>query len=1223
MKRLFVSIASFLIFVFSNFVPGNLMDAESSILGSWPLHEGQGSVSQDISGNMPAHNGTISMGSGYWTTDNNQNYLFFNGADTTGTYVSIANDFNFTDKITVEAYIKLQDKGYSPSEWQKSNHTVVAQTGSFELVVTGGDRLSLNLWTSQGLKSITVWGHSIFGAWHKVAFTYDGANILIYIDDKFSARAEHTGTLVNKATTYIGTSRNAGSMFAKGIISDVKIYNDITLGKKESAFMPVDTFGNPYADKLKSAYAQLSKINSMRTITVSFGTPRLDGELDDECWRKAQIIDNFLIAGSKPPAFAKEKTEAMICYDKDNLYIAMNCKESLITKIKKDIIEHDATIWLDDCIEIFLGKNPLDTYYHFFVNPAGVKADFATIFIDKSDLKGNRYKNDVNWNPKWKAVTNITSESWIAEIAIPWKELPGVEKADGLFVNLCRSEKPHGENSAIGYLGSEAFNDPEGFIKLSTGSKDFSENTFIALLGNIRDLSSKSNDFIRLHSSDKTSYRFPYAYDFGSSSSPVKAGFMQVTERSVYQKQKGYGFKKAEGLSSNIIKQNKWGPDELSCDYIEGKSDNEFIVDLPDGEYQVHVLAGDSDVPPPFSIYVNKEKKIDLTSGPNIYNLRSFPITVHNGSLHIALKGGNGWLLNGLVIYPKEDDFTLTGEMEKLEEDIWLGSNAEYIAGFTRYAYNEEKSLPVIDQEVKNCGFFLFSHSYLDIIYRNSVPSKKLSKDIEISATPGEYEPAAFSVVPVMDLKDFKIVCTDFIGSKGRIKSACIRLDEVKHYYHNYAGFNPVRYMRFPKVLENFSSHNLYRNNTYTFLITVKVPENAEAGEYFSTVTLQAGNGKSKSFKVKLLIYPFILDACDEYTFCMVYHLPGRNLKRGISGWDTLSQELCDMKEHGMNSVNFRPLVQNQWPELGGYRKAINVEGFTRLFEKAKEAGLTHTIPLCLEIYLPYYLEKAKIDFQPEEWTYVKDALLKLQSVCREKGLPDFYFYLDEPWMKERAYNYGKVFSYLKEYGLRNFCTVGKEEVYQALYPLLSVRCYGSRIGKQAEIRAEAAKDNFAFWVYNGPTWSYIPAKSRFTIGYKTWWEGARGHLVWDYAVLRAGMPLNPLSNPNGVFAHEIIPDLAGPVPTTTWEAIREGIDDIKYIRTLEKLIEKKQGAPEAKAAQAYLNSLRTKIEVASQHEVEWNNPSTGEPLEGTPLWPLYQYDEIRREIARHIVKCL
>gem|GEM_PF-1585503 len=1215
----------FFILIFSGLAFGNLVDAESSLLGSWPLHEGKGSVAQDISGNVPAYNGTISMGSGYWTTDNNQNYLFFNGADTTGTYASIAGNFNFTDKITVEAYIKLEDKGYPLSEWQKSNHTVVAQTGSFELVVTGGDRLSLNLWTSQGLKNVTVWGNSIFGAWHKVAFTYDGANILLYIDEKFKARAEHTGTLVNKSTAYIGASRNARSMFAKGIISDVKIYNSITIGKKESVFMPVDTFGNPYANDLKLAYAQLLKANNNRTIAASYGTPELDGKLDDECWKKTQVIGNFLIAGSNPPTFAKEKTEAMICYDKDNLYIAMNCKESLIAKLKKDIVEHDATIWLDDCIEIFLGKNPLTTYYHFFVNPAGIKADFATTFVDKSDLKGNRYKNDVNWNPNWKAFTSITSESWVVEVAIPWKELPGIEKVDDLLINLCRAEKPHGEDSAIGYLERGAFNDPEGFIKLSTGVKgpDSSEKNFIALLDNIRNLFSKSNDFIRLHSSDKTSYRFPYAYDFGSSSSPVKAGFMQVTERSIYQKQKGYGFKKAEGLSSNIIKQNKWGPDELSCDYIEGKADNEFIVDLPDGEYQVHVLAGDSEIPPLFSIHVNKEKKIDLTSGPNIYNLRGFPITVHNGSLSIALQGKNGWLINGLIIYPKKDDFTLAEEIEKLEKDIWLGGNAEYIASFTQYAYSAKKTLPVVKQEEKNCGFLLFSHSYLDIVYRNSVPDKRLDEDIEVSAAPGEYEPVTFSVVPLMDLEDFKITYTDFIGSKGRIKDAHIKLDEVKHYYHNYAGFIPVRYMRFPKVLESFSPHNLYKNNTYTFWITIKVPENAEAGEYFSMVTLQTSNGKSQSFRIKLLVYPFTLDICDDYTFCMVYHLPQKNLQRGVNGWNTLSRELRDMKEHGMNSVNFRPLVQNQWPELGEYRKTINVEGFTRLFESAKEAELTHTIPLCLEIYLPYYLEKAKIDFQPEEWTYVKDALLKLQSVCREKGLPDFYFYLDEPWMKERAYNYGKVFSYLKEYGLRNFCTVGKEEVYQALYPLLSVRCYGSRIGKQAEIRAEAAKGDFEFWIYNGPTWSYIPAKSRFTIGYRTWWEGAKGHLVWDYAVFREKMPLNPLSNPNGVFAHEIIPDLAGPVPTTTWEAIREGIDDIKYIRTLEKLIEKKRDAPEATAAQAYLNNLRIKIEVASQYEVEWNNPSTGEPLEGTPLWSSYQYNEIRREIARHIVKCL
>ncbi len=112
-------------------------------------------------------------------------------------------------------------------------------------------------------------------------------------------------------------------------------------------------------------------------------------------------------------------------------------------------------------------------------------------------------------------------------------------------------------------------------------------------------------------------------------------------------------------------------------------------------------------------------------------------------------------------------------------------------------------------------------------------------------------------------------------------------------------------------------------------------------------------------------------------------------------------------------------------------------------------------------------------------------------------------------------------------------------------------------------------------------------------------------------------MPLNPLSNPDGVHAHEIIPDLSGPISTTTWEAIREGIDDIKYIRTLELLIAAHPGTTEAAAAQAYLDGLKSDIDAARQGV--WCNPATGEPVTDLPLWSHSKYDEIRSDIVNHI----
>ncbi|MFA6715353.1 MAG: LamG-like jellyroll fold domain-containing protein [Victivallales bacterium] len=1211
-KRIFFIILKYIpVILLSVILPFNVFAAEKQLLADWPLDEGAGEKAIDKSGNR--NGGKIV--NARWI----KNRLYFNGNDS---YVQIpSGNIKSGDKITIEASIKLEKKGGNTADWRKNNQLIIGRSGVFELLVSAGDRLVLNLWTDAGLKTTTLYGYSVCGKWQQVAFSYDGENIILYVNGKAKARNELRGHLCrNQKPFCIGAAaRGKYCMFAKGIISEVKIYNGTGSGPQTESFVKIDTYNSLWAKKLQQACDKLGKLNQARTLNMAYGAPRLDGLLNDPCWQKAQKMKNFFIAGSMPPAFAEEKTEVRACYDKKNLYLGIVCRESSPAKIKAEVKERDSTIWLDDCVEIFIGKKPLKSYYHFFANSLGTKSDIKTEYLGQGRA-GSRYRNDKKWNPEWQVAAGRNADSWIAEIAIPWSSLPGITASGNTYINICREEKPHGENSSLGYLNSAHFNDPKGFVRLSAAAPQVAaEKQFMELQKDISILVEKNKKFYA--ALKEHPYSFPYAFDFGTASSPLKNGFVRVAQDSLYQGQ-GYGFKTGTALSGHANKINAYGPDKLSCDFIEGKTDNEFIVDLPSGDYMLYLLAGDRKVPPPFSIYVNGEKRMTAADGANIYRLRHFSFRVENGKVNIALKGENGWLLNGLIIYPRAKDSVFIKEIEKLEEDIYLGAHPEYIAGFTRYGYLDKKPFPPIDEKSRKRGFIMVPADPLNIIYEKSIPAsgKKFPGRIDMFAAQGEYEEIAFSVLPLEKLAGFKIDYTDFMGKNGRIAKSAVQLKEVKHYYHNFGGFIPARYMKFPKILENYSPHDLYTGKNCTFRLMVKVPAAAKPGNYYSTVTLGHGT-ESTDFKVNLTVYPFTLDPCRDYTFAMCYHLPAKNPARGIDGWNTLLLELKDMKEHNMNSVNFRPIVQNQWPELGVRSKSICVNGFAKLFRYAKQAGLTNDVPLCIELYLPYYLEKTKINFKENEWKYLKDALLELHAICRKEKLPGFYFYLDEPWMPERVYNYKNIFGYLKKAGLKNFCTVGQKPVYFPVFPFLDVRCYGNREGKLAEILKQTAETNSQFWVYNGPTWSYIPGKSRFTIGYKTWWEGAKGHMVWDYAIFRGGaMPLNPLSNPRGVQSHEILPNLRAPLSSTTWEAIREGIDDIKYIHTLEKLIASSTNNAVKTEAKKFLAEL--KADIGKVADKPWSNFADGRPLPDAeaPLSADY-FNSTRRKIAEYIIK--
>ena len=75
-----------------------------------------------------------------------------------------------------------------------------------------------------------------------------------------------------------------------------------------------------------------------------------------------------------------------------------------------------------------------------------------------------------------------------------------------------------------------------------------------------------------------------YAFDFGTSTSPVMEGFTQITQGTLYSKGRGYGLKDAKVWRSFDVLQ----PDPLYQDFICIESGG-LAVDVPNGKYRVFV----------------------------------------------------------------------------------------------------------------------------------------------------------------------------------------------------------------------------------------------------------------------------------------------------------------------------------------------------------------------------------------------------------------------------------------------------------------------------------------------------------------------------------------------------------------------------------------------------------------------------------------------------------
>jgi len=190
--------------------------------------------------------------------------------------------------------------------------------------------------------------------------------------------------------------------------------------------------------------------------------PVIDGELNDIAWNKSLRIKEFLIAGESgekiPP---KEKTEAYLCYDNKSLYIAFQCFDSQIDKIKATIKEDGGPVWSDDCVEIFLDTN-LDrrTYYHITINSLG-----KINVIDK--------ENNQPFTGKINRAVSVRSDRWIVEVEIPFSSLNFTNLTSQSWgFNLGRENHKRNEYSCTSATKYLNFHDVENYNLLVFPDKD-------------------------------------------------------------------------------------------------------------------------------------------------------------------------------------------------------------------------------------------------------------------------------------------------------------------------------------------------------------------------------------------------------------------------------------------------------------------------------------------------------------------------------------------------------------------------------------------------------------------------------------------------------------------------------------------------------------------------------------------------------------------------------
>ena len=146
--------------------------------------------------------------------------------------------------------------------------------------------------------------------------------------------------------------------------------------------------------------------------------PIIDGNIDDDAWNNATLLDDFLQFEPYNLIAPTVRTEVRVLYDDNNLYIAFinfdpNPDKIMLRRARRDDwragFDFNAD-WVGVGID---SRNDDKTGYWFAVNAAEVQLDVA--------ISGDGHGGfDGTWNAVWDSKVSINDEGWSAEIKIPF-----------------------------------------------------------------------------------------------------------------------------------------------------------------------------------------------------------------------------------------------------------------------------------------------------------------------------------------------------------------------------------------------------------------------------------------------------------------------------------------------------------------------------------------------------------------------------------------------------------------------------------------------------------------------------------------------------------------------------------------------------------------------------------------------------------------------------------
>ena len=490
------------------------------------------------------------------------------------------------------------------------------------------------------------------------------------------------------------------------------------------------------------------------------------------------------------------------------------------------------------------------------------------------------------------------------------------------------------------------------------------------------------------------------------------------------------------------------------------------------------------------------------------------------------------------------------------------------------YKVHQEKTSDIFGTQ----DYIVFQKNYLERIYPHTIPdhSKCISR-IDIDIFRNEYKPLTFSIHSLKNLGLVEVEITPLKNCLGEAlekpKIGVVNL--LTEIVEKKPDENFVSYRWAPKIIRP-ETVAISSNCSQRYWITLKTNTHTAPGIYNGTISIKPQNSHKIEIPIHVKVLPFTLTDTDiDYGMMMTYEFYELDNKQ----WNDIEKSAIrqngikiynNLREHGMTMIyphsyfyftrgkNGQPVLDDLKASLEAYVK-IGFPG-----------------PFCW--YLGHLLQTAKPSHPGSIKNYSSRVakkrlriLLQLyEKIAKKLNIPKkklIVQLVDEPDRDDRIKAGKELDKLAQQMGFKTLAT--------RKWPEADIIC--TSVPKNDAIAKKLRLTYKNFWIYpNFALTTKNRSYTRYVFGYGAWRWGVKGVVPWTFQMTQ-GCNGNPFTILDGTEVMVAYPGINGPITTPTWESIRDGINDYKYIYQLEKLIcsEKAKGNPKAAIIEHQINQLK------------------------------------------------